>query len=215
MRHGRIRRQPLRRVGWGVASAAILGLALAGCGELTAGGLGETTVLVTGGVAADAGGASASMVAGGAEIVGTVTAVLQVFVGTDDARFVELTDGPRSVTVDIGGGTEEELATRAIEVADFTRVRLVYQQVTALVESGLVVDGRLITGPVRVHFATDQAHRSEQDAVFLVRDDRTSVMVIGLNAAAWLRAANETTREVDSDDFHGHVNTRGRESDHR
>ena len=215
MKHGRMRNEPLSQAARGVASAAILGLAVAACGELTAGGLGEATVLVTGGVASDDGGASAAVVAGGAEVVGTVTATLQVFVGNAGTRFVELTDGPRSVTVDIRGELEEELATRAVDVDDFTRVRLVYQQVTAVVESGLVVDGRPLTGPVRVRFGTDQARTAEQDAVFQVRDDRTSVMIIGLNAAAWLQAADEATREVDSNDFHGHVNTGRRGSDHR
>jgi len=185
------------------------------CGELTAGGVGEATVLITGDTPTTATPAAPSA-AQFNDVVGTVSATLQVFVGTtSDRPFVELTDGPRTVTVDIRGGVEQEIATRALDVDAYTRVRLVYQSVTAVVESGLVVDGRPVTGPVRVHFENDAARTTVQDAVFEIKDDQTSELVVALNASSWLRRANADTRQVPSDDFHGSVDTRPRGSDRR
>lgn len=185
------------------------GLAAAGCGNLTSGGVGDVEVYAS----ADDPAALQSGPPGAAQtdaIEGTLTLQVRSYVLTEDDTWVELTDGPTETTVDLQGVQQPRIAVRAVGAGRYRRVRSVFGRVTAQVERGLIVDGEPVVGEVRVRLGNGDVVTVEEDLVFDVEDGGTQRLLLDLNAQLWLRLVDRLERRVDTGDFRDAVRTRVR-----
>ena len=192
--------------------------ALTGCGDLTSGGVGDLDVIV----AADS--VPVSIATGSSEapsvpsrqvipleIEGTLTLGIQVFVLHPPLRWVEVTDGPQEIVMELGSSTPLVLAHATVPAGRYRGVRTVFRRVEADVVRGLIVDGQSVTGLVRVRLG---------DGGALVVDDPTEVevplggeasLLVDLHTTRWLRLLNLELRQVAASDFQGQLRLRPRQ----
>jgi len=204
---------------WSVALAATLAAA-AGCGDLTSGGVGDLDVIVAADsvpLAAAGSPQAPSVPTGGAsrqtgpsDLAGSLTLSIQVFVLHPPYRWVEVTDGPQEVVMDLESSEPVVLARATLAAGRYRGVRTVFRRVEANVVRGLVVDGQPVTGLVRVRLG---------DGGVLVVDDPTEVevpvggetsLLVDLHTTRWLRLLNLELRQVAASDFQGQVRVRPR-----
>ena len=217
-----------------VALAAAVA-ALAGCGDLTSGGVGDLDVIVAAdsvpvstaagsseaptlagetGAQSDEGGPSRASVpsrqVSPPEIEGTLTLGIQVFVLHPPVRWVEVTDGPQEVVMELGSPTPLVLAHATVPAGRYRGVRTVFRRVEADVVGGLIVNGQPVTGIVRVRLG---------DGGILVVDDPAEVdvpiggeasLLVDLHTTRWLRLLNLELRQVAASDFQGQLRLRPR-----
>ncbi len=207
---------------------AALGVAVglaSGCGNLTAGGVAEATVAVSGD-APDAGAPAASKapvflaailpVIGGDGAVfgrarravlgaasrlddepeGEVEVEFKIFLVTSDGDVVSLGDRAVRVRVDIPGRTEvRPVRRRTIPAESYSRVRVVFTEIEAEVEAGLIIDGEPLLGPVEVELEADSLP-VEAAVEFQVPQGGEVELLVDLNSSAWLRAADPALQIV-------------------
>ena len=201
------------------ASARILGILLLGasaaCGNLTAGGATGEAYVVLSGDAADpvptlASGvervtaASATAAARGPSSAdspeGEIEVELNLFLVSEDGDLVSLTDTEVRVRVDLEGVRESEIADRVVSAVRYTGLRMVFTEIEAEVDAGLIINGVPVTGPIRVEF--DDISLTFTKAIDVAVGDNERVgLVIDLNAAAWLQAVDPVTATVDPQVF--------------
>ena len=214
----------MKRMKWG-RTPRVIGWALvfAGCGDLTAGGLGEVEVYAT---SDDPGGAPATAVAPMAAVpVGVAgddpsphaapslahasqTAALSLFEGLlateirvylqSDAssQWLELTDGVRDLTLDLSGNVERRVAVKFVDAGRYTRLRVVFSRVEATVLGGLIIGGVPVTGPITVDLGAQGSLTVEREALVEVEGDQALDLVLDLNVDVWLPTASILTRTV-------------------
>jgi hypothetical protein len=210
------------------ALGAVL-VVVAGCGDLTSGGVGDLDVVVAAdSVPIDATGVPSaprlpeapsspgdlqdrpSRQTGPSDLAGTLTLSIQVFVLHPPYRMVEVTDGPQMVVLDLESTEPMTLASATVPAGRYRGVRTVFRRVEANVVRGLVVDGQPVTGLVRVQLGSGGA---------LVVDDPTEVevpaggeasLLVDLHTTRWLRLLNLELRQVAASDFQNQVRLRPR-----
>lgn len=185
----------------------VASLALAGCGDLTAGGLAETEVVLSGD-APEAEGTSAHAarstsfepVHGGsgeaaerfsspssAQPVGDIRATLEVEIQGPDGQWISLTGGLQEATVDISGTVEADLGTRSLDPGLYPRIRVRFTGMRAEVESGLPVPG---PATIDVDFGGAGSATAERELNLDLSEDQSVEILVDLNSTQWLMAAD-------------------------
>ncbi|MDT8341610.1 MAG: hypothetical protein RQ751_08865 [Longimicrobiales bacterium] len=174
--------------------ALALGLTLGACGNLTAGGLAETEVTVSGDasdpVQAAAGARHlppvARQTADDDEAEGELEADITLFLEGAGGSPVALTPQPVIVDVDIRGVVEQQVVAARVPAGRYTALRMVFRNVEVEVEGGLIVDGGEVVGLVEVEFEADSLTVVEPVSLSLEDGDRVQIL-LDLNAQDWLR----------------------------
>jgi len=190
---------------------------LGGCGgNLTSGGLSEVEVFVSGNdpeaslAPARVPPAEVGLVAlqpGPPPIVGTVTATLRVELLRNDRQWVEITDGPQTVTAGLSGTARSLLAARPLEAGRYIGVRTTFLRVEANVEGGLVVDGANVIGTIPVELPS--AGLPVEEGLFLALDEGDpGRLMVALNSQLWLRLVITPIRRVPQSIFRQAVRVR-------
>jgi hypothetical protein len=198
------------------ARAAWIAVLLCGCGDLTAGGFGEVEVYAnadesstsssapsrTSGpqrtddlwrAAGELGGPAAAVSA--AE--GLLTAQMRVYLQSDaTGQWTEVTEGIRDLTLDLRGHTERRVGIKFVESGRYTRFRVVFSRVQAVVIGGLVVGGVPISGEVNVDLGAQSSLTAEREVLIEVERDGALDVVMDLNASTWLASLSVVTLTV-------------------
>ncbi len=200
-----------------VRALAVLTLwAATGCGNVTAGGLGEATVFVTGNdePAAPAPQPSSSALQAppspsspdeAEEAEGTVEVEFMVFLVTDRGTQNRLGRDEIRVKVDLQGLEEPEVVSERIPAIRYTELLLVFTEIKVEVEGGLIINGEPIMG--ELHVELEDLSLPVTRAIDVDISEGQSVdLVVDLNAPAWLAALDPVTRTIDESVFAGLVN---------
>lgn len=186
-------RRPVR-----LLAVLLAGVLAAGCGDLTAGGVAETDVVVSGDAedgdqeqTADL--AASRLGSPSAPPVGDVTVSFELSVEGPDGTWIPLTDGVEEVTVDLSGTTEPTVASTAVDPGLYDRARLRVTRVEADLRGGLPEVGE---GPVVVDFGDEEALVVERTLDLELEADDEVQILIDLNSAQWLNAATPAIRIV-------------------
>jgi hypothetical protein len=216
----RIITESARRLRWG---ASLLALAMAACGNLTAGGFGEAVVVVSGdspeafaSAYADSSGIlpsaavldapSTSALDGPARAEGDeppegqIEAELLLYLVSESGAEVSLTDNELELSVDLGGVEQDETLPKEIPVDTYTSLRIVFLQIEVQVDAGLVIGGVPVTGPIDIKLESDSLSVSKPVNLQLDEAERAEILV-DLNATSWLQAVDPTTSSVDASVF--------------
>ena len=198
------------------AGVAVL-LAATGCGNLTAGGFGDVVVEVSGdsdpaaspaspaasampvsafgsGPAAASGPSTSS---GGNQPEGEVEVELDLFLVSDAGVATQLNGDRVRVRVDLRGRSEAEVVQTLVEATGYSELRMVFTEIRADVESGLIIGGLPVLGEVRVELDDIELAVSRPLGLVIGGGQRVSLL-IDLNAAAWLEAVDPLTKTVDA-----------------
>jgi hypothetical protein len=179
---------------------SVLGvIAVAACGgNLTAGGLSEAEVVVSG----DAPEALPVARQGWSgplnqtdddddddddadDAEGELEADFFIYLESGTGERVTLTDEPVRVQVDLEGTREQQASLRSIPSGAYAAMRLVFINVDVEVDAGLTVGGQLITGEIDVELEADSAVVTRPLSLQLDDGDRVEILV-DLNAKNWL-----------------------------
>lgn len=150
------------------------------------------------------GGPVTTHIAGRAQ--GTITFDAKVeLVSTTGAA--EDAGGPASATVRIDGHDSVFVARGSVPGDQYATVRVTFTRVTANVTSGLVIGGINVTGQVNVAILPGSAIVVERQ-VALGGPNEDVVLLVDLDASAWLGATNPATRIVAASAFQSAVKVR-------
>jgi len=189
------------------------GTAVAGCGNLTSGGVGDLEVLVSADSVSlsavpssafgleEIGGRLAQAPADSQRIEGTLTIRLQVFVLRGPLRWVEVTDGIQEVTLSLGDPSPITIAQRDLPAGPYHAVRTLFRRVHVDVVSGLEFDGVLITGRIPVDLGLQDRLQIEKGLDLVVVEEGASEIVVNLHTHRWLRRLDRDRRVVSPEDF--------------
>jgi len=195
-----------------LATAAIA-ITLAGCGNLTMGGFGSATVIVSGdapdlnqslsvvgtpsGLApsspATASGSSSNDPEGQIEVDFLLYLVSETGAATRLGEEVE-------VRLDLRGDTEADAIEQQVPVARYTSLQIVFTDIRVQVDAGLIINGVPVTGEIRIEY-DDVTLLVEKTIDVDVSEGGAVELVIDLNAPAWLEAVDPTTATVDASVF--------------
>lgn len=195
---------PSHRLGSSLSRAALslaVALALTGCGDLTAGGVGEGRATVVGDsppsgsspalsspTSHEGGDPEASAPpfspSGNGRIEGDLRVRVEIFLRHQNGDLVELTSGPALLTLQADGTTTESLDLTEIPTGTYQGVRLLFQQIELDVRSGLPFGG-LVT----VDLGTQNFVEVNRDIPFLVDTSTRVNVLINLRTSAWANAA--------------------------
>lgn len=211
----------MRKTKW-FLSLALSGL-LAGCGELTSGGVGEAETHFTADepdspppAASVAGGGwdrgpTPSAVGSASAVDGVLAARVQTFLRSDETgEWVEITDGPREITLDLSGQSERRAGARFVSDGSYSRFRVVFHRVEVDVTGGLVVDGVPLLGDVTVDLGAGGTLTVEREVdVEVMAEGRVEVLT-NLNVDVWLPTVSLVTRTVTAAALEGAIEVRVR-----
>jgi hypothetical protein len=198
----------------------ILLVATGACGNLTPGGVGEATVAVTGNVPTPAPTSSPSLatvfestarsshddeVDEADEVEGEVEVEFLVSLVSENGSEARLGDGALRVRVDLQGVEEAPVVTQLIPAVRYTELRLVFTEIDVEVEGGLVINGEPVTGEIRVELE-DVSLLLTRPIDLDVGHGQEVLLVIDLNAPAWLTAVDPILLTVDETVFAGLIN---------
>ena len=193
-----------RRASAGIAAAVLL----SACGNVTSGGVGEVEVLLSSDEITELQEATMAMVLAdpsltshASSIRATLTARLRSYARRGIGDFVEITDGVQTVTVSLHDPVPIELASRAMPAGSYDAVRTFFGRIEANIESGLVVDGQAITGPVPVDLGPGGTVSAVTLTGFEVVEDASTVVGVEMQSRVWLRLVDAAVRSVDLEDF--------------
>lgn len=167
----------------------LAGVLAAGCGDLTAGGVAETDVVVSGDAEDGAQEETAALAASrlgspSTPPVGDVTVSFELSIEGPDGTWVPLTDGVEEVTVDLSGATEPTVASTSVDPGLYDRARLRVTELTGEVTGGLPHQGE-----IEVDFGDEEALVIERPLNLELEADDEVEILIDLNSAQWLNAA--------------------------
>jgi hypothetical protein len=191
----------------------ILTLGIAACGNLTGGGIGEATVAVTGNEPGPA--PSASYAAASEPIAptsdeadeaeGQVRVRFLVSLVSESGSETQLGENELEVEVDLQGADEPEVVTQVIPAVRYTELRLVFTEIKAEVQGGLVINGIPIIGELHVELQDVSLLVTRPIDLDVNHGEQVRVLV-DLNAPAWLTAVDPITLAIDETVFAGLVN---------
>lgn len=208
---------------------------LAGCGNLTAGGIGEASVSMSGDAPDDpapapqpaivsstapagSDGASGGWTLAGSSLAGPMLAEeaegqleadLTVYLVSADGEPTAVTDGEVEVRLDLDGVEEPEIASRQVTATGYTALRMVFTDIEVEVDAGLVIGGQTVADTIDVEFEGMELVVEKPVAVE-VREGQRVELLIDLNAQAWLQAVDPVTLTVDAQTFADLVTVRVR-----
>lgn len=184
---------------------------LAGCGNITAGGLtGEATVTVSGDAPEDPGTAPARVVgpqttsplaSSHGEPEGQLEADFFVYLVTENGVQVSLSEDPIEIRLDIQGEQEIDAVDRqTVPATLYTEFRMVFTDIKVELGPGLIINGVPVEGEIRVELRDTELtvtrplslNIGEGDSVFLLMD---------LNANTWLQAVDPVLRVISEEAF--------------
>lgn len=195
------------------ALVVLLSVAIAACGNVTAGGVGDTEVYMSG----DQSPSGAPVVTAPSEAAGSVprpsfdivgaglegdvevTATLSI--RRDDGAVFDLTPaGAFETTLDLGGANEPRVAARPLPEGRYDSLTVTFTDVTAVVTGGLEIDGLPFLGPVSVDLDVGGVTVTRPVDLTLVADGLVAV-VVDLNADAWVPLVEVLTGTVTALEF--------------
>lgn len=179
--------QTLRLAGPGLLPLLVV---LAGCGNLTAGGLSEAEVTVSGDatdppVAQATAGQGTMGAEGESEAEGEIEAEFIAYLENGSGASEPLSAGPIRVRVDVQGVREEGTGIVAVPAGRYTALRLAFTEIEVEVDAGLIVNGQEITGIVPVDFEADSLTVVKPVRLDLEAGDRIELLV-DMNTQDWL-----------------------------
>ena len=172
---------------------------LAGCGNLTAGGLtGEATVTVSGD-APDAQGTAPQRAVGLYPTPpfpaqhdvpeGEVRADFFVDLVAANGDEVSMSEDQISIRVDVQGRQELDVAVQTVPATLYTQIRIIFTDIRVEVESGLIINGVPVVGEVEVELE-DVALVVTRPLNLDIGDGESVFLLIDLNANTWLQAVD-------------------------
>jgi hypothetical protein len=189
-------------------------LLFAACGgNLTAGGLTETEVRVSGD-APDPPPPGASPVMSGPwaqsedddddddaeEAEGEIEADFLLFLDRPDGTSLRLTDQEVQVDLDIQGEQEVSAVVRSVPAERYSALRVVFSEIEVEIDAGLVIDGQPVTGLVSVDV--------ELEGITVVRpldldfsDGEREELLLDLNTRSWITAVDPDGLRVSAQAF--------------
>lgn len=208
-----------------ITAAFLLLATLAGCGNLTAGGIGEASVSMSGDAPDDGSSPQMTVVSDPTSqplnLVdparsehednpeGEVEAELSVLLVADDGTLTTLTDGDVRVRVDLRGVEEPEIGSRQVSAGSYTALRMIFTEIEAEVDAGLIINGELVTGIIDVDI-DDVNLPVERSLDLEIPDGGRVELLIDLNSESWLQAVDPLTNTVDAQVFADLVTVRVR-----
>lgn len=178
------------------------GLLSAGCGNVTPGGVGAATVVVSGdhqpatpspSMAALALASPPAPSSHGNQPEGEIQAKFSLFLVSESGAVTRLGPEEIEVHVDLQGKAEgDAVRDQPVAATLYTELRIIFTDIKVEVEGGLVVNGVTILGEVRVEL-DDVALLVTRPISLDVPPDGSVVLVMDLNGPAWLEALDPTT----------------------
>lgn len=206
------------RTGLRRGALALLLAGVAACGNLTAGGFGEATVVVS----ADAPEAASQTARLGSSVQpssvaaetarttraaaegdrpeGQLDAEMLLYLVSDGGTLVSLSDDVVEVQVDLEGVEQDETLPKVVPADSYSSLRVVFLEIEVRVDAGLVIGGDTITGPIEIDMESDTLV-VERAISLLVEDGDRAEILVDLNAASWLQAVDPITSTVSAQDF--------------
>lgn len=202
--------------GWTAPLFAILvAAALSACGNLTAGGVGEASVAMSGDAPEGGPAPQMALVSGPASTdhldddpEGEVEAELAVFLVAESGALVPITDGEVRVRVDLQGVEEPEIGAQRVAAATYTDLRIVFREIEAEVDAGLIIGGEPVTGPIDVEI--EGILTIDRPIDIVIGDGERVELLVDLNADSWLQAVDPLLLTVDAQVFADLVSVRRR-----
>ena len=206
----------MRRLSSLTLTAALL--AGAACGNLTMGGFGEAVVVVSGDAPDTLVSTPNALVpqvariraepAGGWEPAsgeddepeGQLEAEMRLFLISEGGARVSLSDDELEVRVDLQGVEQDETLPQEVPADSYDRLQIVFLQIEAQVDAGLVIGGDTITGPIDIDIEGDSLI-VEKPLILRVDEGARTEIFIDLNAASWLQAVDPATLTVSAETF--------------
>ena len=187
-------------------------LAVSGCGNLTAGGLSETDVTVSGDALDPPTGitvAGPALQEAEGEAEGEVEADFRLYLENASGQLVSLTDAEVRIRVDVRGVREEGATQQVIPSGVYTALHIHFSDIEVEIESGLVVNGTEVTGLVDVDFEAEDLRLVRTLSLELRDGDRVELL-IDLNSQDWLKNVDPDLRTVAEQFFANAVSVRVR-----
>ncbi len=184
---------------------------IAGCGNVTAGGLtGEVTVTVSGDVP-DAQGAAPQravglsatgplqMSGGGPE--GEVRASFFLYLETVTGGSFSLSEDQIQIRLDVQGMQKVDAVDRmVVPTGQYSQMRIVFTDIRVDVSDGLIINGDTVVGEVRVELK-DTALTVTRPVNLNIRDGDSVFLLLDLNANTWLQAVDPALKVIAEDVF--------------
>lgn len=199
--------------------------ALTACGNLTAGGIGEASVVMSGDAPDETTAPQTAFVSQPASIQswqptgidlgsygpattdhddddpeGQLEADVTVYLVSAAGELTSVTDGEVEVRLDLDGVEEPEIGSRTVTATSYTALRMVFTEIEAQVDAGLIIDGQPVTGPIDVEIE-DLTLTVEKALSLEVAEGERVELLIDLNAESWLLAVDPETSTVDAQVF--------------
>lgn len=191
-------------------------LALVGCGNVTAGGVSETDVYMSG----DGGGQPAPTIQPSRAVAersletapmpavlilgslqGDLDVTVSLFLRSEGGSLVPLTpEGPAAVGLDLAGALEPRVAAEPMAAGSYDAMVLRFTDVTADVTGGLVIDGLPFLAPVEVDLGGPSLE-VVKPLDLVVDDGVRRELLVDLNADVWIPLLDVLTGVVAGDDF--------------
>jgi hypothetical protein len=199
--------------------ALLVTVGAAACGNVTPGGVGEATVEVTGNVpqstptpAPALGGVAAQLsepattdsIDEAEEAEGQVHVRFLVSLVAESGSETRLGE-EIEVEVDLQGADGPEVARELITATRYTELRLVFTEIKAEVEGGLIINGVPVVGELHVELE-DVSLLVTRPIDLDVEDGESVAILVDLNAPAWLTAVDPLTLSVDETVFADLIN---------
>lgn len=184
---------------------------LAGCGNLTAGGLtGEATVTVSGD-APDAQGAAPQRAAGlsltaplamsGGGPEGEVKADFFIYLETATGGSVSLSEDEIRIRLDVQGRQEvDAVDAMTVPATQYSQMRIVFTDIRVDVAEGLIINGVPVVGEVRVELK-DTAVTVIRPLNLDIKENDKVFLLLDLNATTWLQAVDPVLKVIAEDVF--------------
>lgn len=127
---------------------------------------------------------------------GSIRFRARVYAQAAAGGWTELTsEAAQRATVDASGrGDAVVLATSQVDAGSYTRVRVVFEEVTTDLSGSLTVSTGLLSGQVVVEMGSDGQVVVERAVRVGASAGATTRLVVNLNADAWLNSASAQTR---------------------
>ena len=203
---------------WARSLTVVFTLAIAACGNLTGGGLGEATVSVTGDVPPAIPAPQSSLLATEGlvapsshepdeadEAEGSVHVRFLVSLVSERGSETRLGDEEIEVEVDLQGADEPPVVTETIPAVRYTELRIVFTEIKAEVDAGLIINGVPVTGELHVELE-DMSLLVTRPIDLDVNHGQSVSLLLDLNAPAWLTAVDPVTLAIDETVFADLVN---------
>lgn len=192
---------------------ALAAALLAACGNLTAGGVGEVSVALSGDApdaALLAGSSSAAAPAPGAPSLtnhdggapeGEVEAEFTLFLVSESGSVLQLGGDRIRLRVDVSGRNElDAVDAQQVPPARYTELQVLFSEIEAEIDRGLVIDGVEVTGRIEVELE-DLTLLVIRSIDLTVEGGGSSNLVVDLNAPAWLQFVDPVTQIVNEAAF--------------